>query len=495
MNRSRLPSSAFIDPRGNNRQDIERLINQVLSLLLPYLTDAASHSPLPDKAIQETVIPRFAVAEDELLEKLRPLIADSMNLAHPGYIGHMNSMPTTISILGDMVASALSNNMLFQELSPVFTPLELQLMKQFATLFGLGEESGGVLLGSGTMANLQALAVARNIKFGSMEKGIGASRKSPVILASEAAHASVRKAAMVLGLGTAGAIPVATDENSRMRPDSLRDEIKKAKADGHEPFCVVAIAGTTVTGNIDPLVEIGKIARENGLWFHVDAAYGGALIFSEKQRHRLAGIEHADSITFNPQKWLYVSQGCAMVLFRNMSEMENAFRVPAPYASDGVSVCNLGEITVHGSRRVEVLKLWLSLQHIGVEGYAQLVDEGCRLTDYLLSQVDERSFLLSEGKPDMNILCFRAVPEEIPYARWDEWNTSLQKYLLQEHDLFLSLPLYRGRRWLRAVLLNPYADEKMVERLFTAIDFFAGNVNKDRRAAVKIKGDRRQAGN
>jgi glutamate/tyrosine decarboxylase-like PLP-dependent enzyme len=480
MNRSLLPSSAFIDPRGDNRQDIERLINEVLSLLLPYLTDAASRSPLPWAAIQETVIPKSAVAEDELLEKLRPLIADSMNIAHPGFIAHMNSIPTTISILGDMVAAALSNNMLFQELSPVFTPLELQLMRQFAQLFGLGEESGGVLLGSGTMANLQALAVARNIKFGSMEKGIGASRKSPVILASEAAHASVRKAAMVLGLGTAGAIPVATDENSRMRPESLRDEIKKAKADGHEPYCVIATAGTTVTGNIDPLVEAGQIAREHGLWFHVDAAYGGALIFSEKHRHRLAGIEHADSITFNPQKWLYVSNGCAMALFRNMREMENAFRVPAPYAGDAVPVCNLGEITVHGSRRVEVLKLWLSLQHIGAEGYAQLVDEGCRLTNYFQSQVEQRAFLQLEGKPDMNILCFRGTPEKTPSARWDEWNTSLQAYLLREHDLFLSFPLYRGRRYLRTVLLNPYADELLVERLFDAIDFFAGNVNKDR---------------
>ncbi|MBA3765442.1 MAG: aminotransferase class V-fold PLP-dependent enzyme, partial [Acidobacteria bacterium] len=428
-------------------------------------------------AIQDVVIPETPIAEDDLLEKLRPLIADSMNSATPSFIGHMNSMPTTISILGDLVASALSNNMLFHETSPVFTTLELSLMKQFAQLFGLGEHAGGFLLGSGTMGNLQALAVARNVQFGSMEKGIGALPKSPVILASEAAHASVRKAAMILGLGTAGVIPVATDENSRMRPEALQDEIEKAKADGHHPFCVVATAGTTVTGNIDPLVETGRIAREHGLWFHVDAAYGGALIFSEKYRGRLAGVEHADSITFNPQKWLYVSQGCAMALFRNMREMENAFRVPSPYATDAGLVCNLGEITVHGSRRVEVLKLWLSLQHIGANGYAQLVDEGCHLSEYFLRKVKERPFLQLEGQPDMNILCFRGTPESLPSARWDEWNSSLQTHLLREKDVFLSLPPYRGVRWLRAVLLNPYADENLVERLFDWIDSFAMSVN------------------
>lgn len=473
MNRSLLPSSAFIDPRGSNHQEIERLAQRVLSELLPFLTEAQARSPLPTARLQEIVIPTAPLAEDELLEKLRPLISDSMNSAHPGFIAHMNSIPTTISILGDLVASALSNNMLFQELSPVFTPLELQLMKQFARLFGLGEGSGGVLLGSGTLSNLQVLAVARNRRFGALEKGIGALPKAPVIMASEAAHASVRKAAMILGLGTQGAIAVETNENSRMRPDRLLDEIKKAKARGQEPFCVVATAGTTVTGNIDPLIEIEEIAREHGLWFHVDAAYGGALIFSEKHRDRLAGIERADSITFNPQKWLYVSNGCAMALFRDMTEMENAFRVPSPYASDTTPVCNLGEITVHGSRRVEVLKLWLSLQHLGARGYAQLVDEGCRLTEYFLGQVSERRYLELVGRPDMNILCFRAAPQDIPNARWDEFNASLQTYLLREREVFLSLPLYRGARWLRAVLLNPYADKNLVERLFDDIDGFA----------------------
>lgn len=474
MDRSNLPSSAFIDPTGENRHEVERVSRRVLALLLPYLTEATKRSPLPPAHVQEAVIPETSIAEDNLLERLRAIIADSGNVAHPGFIGHMNSMPTTMSLLGDLVASALSNNMLFEELSPVFTPLELSLMKQFAQLFGLGEQAGGVLLGSGTMSNLQVLAVARNIRFNALEKGIGSLTKPPVILASEAAHASVRKATMLLGLGASSLIAVATDENSRMRPDELRAEIENARALGKEPFCVVATAGTTVTGNVDPLIEIGHIAREAGLWFHVDAAYGGGLIFSEKYSHRLAGIELADSVTFNPQKWLYVSNGCAMALFRNMKEMESALRIPSPYSGDALKeVTNLGEVTVHGSRRVEVLKLWLSLQHIGRRGYAQLVEEGCRLTHYFLQQIEERSFLQTVGKPDMNILCFRGTPQSISSDGWDEWNAELQTHLLRERDVFLSFPPYRGKRWLRAVLLNPYTDEGLIERLFSDIDAFA----------------------
>lgn len=479
MNRSELPSSAFIDPRSSNREEIEKLIQQVVSLLVPYLTEAAQRPPLPPVALKDVVIAERATPVEDLLEELRPLIAGAMNLAHPGYIGHMTSIPTTFSVLGDLIAAALSNNMLFHELSPTFTPLELTLMKQFARLFGLGEQSGGVLLGSGTMANLQVLAVARNLKCDAFDRGLSTIEKPPVILASEVAHASVHKAAMILGLGRAAVIPVKTNANSQMKPEKLEAAIKTARDEGRSPFCVVATAGTTVTGNIDPLIDIGRIAKEHGLWFHVDAAYGGALIFSEKHKARLAGIEQADSVTFNPHKWLFVSSGCAMALFRNMETMEEAFRIPSPYSNNAGAVTNLGEITVHGSRRVEVLKLWLSLQHIGKRGYSQLVDEACALTEYFVAKVRERSFLQLLGNPDMNILCFRGMLKLAPSVALDDWNASLQKHLLKNRNVYLSLPPYRGMRWLRAVLLNPFTDEGLVDQLFDDIDRFAASTIRE----------------
>src|SRR4030095_13649358 len=236
MNRSELPSAAFIDPRGSNREEIGELVQQVVALLLPYLTGAAQRSPLPHMALKEPHIPDTPITVEEMLNELRPLIAGAMNTAHPGYIGHMNSPPTTISILGDLVASALSNNMLFHELSPTFTPLELALMKQFGQLFGLGDKSGGALLGSGTMANLQALAVARNVMCGAFDRGLSGLDKPPVIFASEVAHSSVHKAAMVLGLGRASVIPLKTDDNSRIIPESLHAAITKARDEGRSPF-------------------------------------------------------------------------------------------------------------------------------------------------------------------------------------------------------------------------------------------------------------------
>lgn len=474
MNYSQLPSSAFIDPRGGNRQEIESLATQVLDLILSHTTDATSRSPLPEIArIPDLVcIPEASISETTLLEKLKTILAASMNAAHPGYIGHMDSMPTTMSILGDLVASALNNNMLSVEMSPVFSRLEPLLLKQFAALFGLGKQAGGVLLSGGTLANVQALAVARNVAFQSLEKGIVGLEKQPVLFASEVAHTSLAKAAMLLGLGTSSVIRVATNADSQMCVESLRHQIEQAKATGKAPFAVVATVGTTTTGNIDPLNEIYKVAQENKLWFHVDAAYGGALVFSTQHRHRLAGIEHADSITFNPQKWLYIAKTCVMVLFRDANNLGTAFRIQAPYMKDSDDLPNLGEISVQGTRHADVLKLWLSLQHLGKSGYAQLIDRSYHLTEYFIKEVQNRSFLEMAGKSEMNIVCFRGVPDWVLPEQWDQWNGDLQTYLLQTGETFLSLPLYCRHRWLRAVLLNPYTDENKITNLFKYVDTF-----------------------
>ncbi|MGA7671093.1 MAG: pyridoxal-dependent decarboxylase [Nitrolancea sp.] len=469
------PSAAFIDPTGRNRAEIERLVDRVVSQLLDFLCDAAQQTPMPSESPLPgpIEIPEEPVELDAIMSGLDQLVRGSMNTASPGYIGHMDSMPTTLSMLGELVTASLNNNMFTLEMSPAFSRLERRLLQQFGLLFGLGSQSGGVLTGAGGIANLEALTVARNLAFDAREQGIVGLDRQPVLFASDVAHMSLQKAAMLLGLGTDAVIPVESDANSRMIPGQLRQCILDARAAGQAPFAVVATVGTTTSGNIDPLPEIAQIAQATGLWFHVDAAYGGAAIFSDTERHRLDGIEWADSITFNPQKWLYVTKTCAMALFRDYSVLDRAFRITASYTRAADDFINLGEIGVQGTRHADVLKLWLALQHVGRRGFGDLIDHGFRLASRVAHETEQRPFLELASQPETNIVCLRGCPDWLPSEQWNDWTSDLQQSLLREAVIFVSLPLYRGSRWLRVILLNPFTDDAVIDRMFRHIDEFA----------------------
>jgi len=469
-----VPLSAFIDPGGANRREVEALIRKALAMVLDYAGSATERSPLPDLADlpSPVQIPENPVPEAEILETLRGLMTNSMNAAHPAYMGHMDSLPTVMSVIGDLVVAALNNNMLSLEMSPVFSRLEVFLLREFAQLFGLGEGSGGMMLSGGSLANLEAVALARNVKLGVREKGVVGLKEQPVLFASEICHTSIHKAAMILGLGTNAVVSIPTDGRAKMDVAALRDAVAKARREGMRPFCVVATAGTTMTGNIDPIPELHAVAKENDCWLHVDAVYGGALMFSDANRHRLVGIENADSVSFNPQKWMYVTKACATLLLRDMTLPRDHFRVLAPYMRDTGSFINLGEISLHGTRHADILKLWLSLLHIGRKGFGEIIDTSYALMEHFVAEVKRRPFLHLAYEPEMNIVCFRSEPQGVAEDQLDVWNNDLQDYLLHKGNAFLSLPLLRGRRWLKAVLLNPYLHTKTITDIFTHLDAF-----------------------
>lgn len=468
-----LPDSAFIHPAGENRDAVEQLLNQTVALLLDELGGATERSPLPPLTqLPSPNIPAIAAPEAELLQQVRAIIQQSMNAAHPGYMGHMDSIPSTMSMVGDLVAAALNNNMLSVEMSPVFSRLEPLLLRQIAQRFGLGAQADGILVGGGSLGNLQAIAVARNTHFPVLEKGLVGLDKPPVLFASEVAHTSLQKASMILGLGSQGVVGIATDEQARLDPGRLRRAIALAHTTGQAPFCVVATAGTTVTGSVDPLGAIADIAEEFDLWFHVDASYGGALVFSPQHRHLLDGIDRANSVTFNPQKWLYVTKTCAMVLFRDADAWRQNFRIAAPYMGEHGPWYNLGESSIQGTRHADILKLWLTLQHLGEAGMAALIAHNFAITEQFVAAVRDRPQLRLATQPELNLVCFRSEPEAIAPDHWDDWNQQLQHHLLEKGHTFLSLPFYQGQRWLKAVLLNPFTTPRHIQQLFEQLDDF-----------------------
>jgi glutamate/tyrosine decarboxylase-like PLP-dependent enzyme len=430
------------------------------------------------------LVPDHPVPDADLLARLELLLDGAMNPAHPGYVGHMDPPATTMSLVGDLAAAAVNNNLLSVEMSPAFSRLEWRLCAALAECFGLGDGAGGVMTAGGSLANLLALAVARNQAFAGaaiMAEGLAGLPRQPVLFASELAHTSVRKSAMLLGLGTDAVVPVGVDERGCLDAAALERAVAGAERHGQAPFAVVATAGTTVTGSIDPLDAIADVAARNGLWLHVDAAYGGGLVFSDAERGRLDGIGRADSLTFNPQKWAYVAKTCAMALFRDVAVLERHLRIAAPYMreleDDPDAIPNLGELGVQGTRHADVLKLWLTLQQLGRDGLAALVAHGYALARAVVERVHARAYLTlapeCAPEPAMNVVCFRGTPAWLPPARWDAWNAELQAALVAGGHAFLSLPRHRGARWLRVVLLNPATTVATLDALFAAVDAFA----------------------
>jgi glutamate/tyrosine decarboxylase-like PLP-dependent enzyme len=217
---------------------------------------------------------------------------------------------------------------------------------------------------------------------------------------------------------------------------------------GNIPFFVGAIAGTTVTGAIDHIKEVGKIAQKYNCWFHVDAAYGGAAILSPNWKHLLVGIELADSITFNPQKWMWIARTCAMLLVKDRKDLINGFDNTLPYMAD--NSLNFGNFNLQGTRRTDSLKLWLALRSLGLDGYAELVDSSMDKAQALRRYVNDSPDVELVCEPTINIVCMRSQNPQLD-------NATLRQNWIDQGKLWLSLPLWQGDRILKAVVLHPFA--------------------------------------
>jgi glutamate/tyrosine decarboxylase-like PLP-dependent enzyme len=329
------------------------------------------------------------------------------------------------------------------------------------------------------------MLAARNVMCGPAfrERGLEAAPGPPVILASEEVHYSLDKIVNILGFGAQGMERVETDELLRLRPDALRDAIRRVRAQGRWPFAVVGIAGTTVTAAVDPLEAIGRIARAEGLWYHVDAAYGGSLLVCPPDRGGdacalLRGIELADSVTFNPQKWLFVPKVCAGVFFRDSRRVSDAVRQTFPYGALGNGSVgdprrNVGEYTIQGTRHVDVLKLWLTLEHFGLDLLADLMTDSLVRARALSERVVREPELELMTPPQLNIVCFRYRPKgldpERDAAALDRVQVELHAALGVHGPGWISIPRHRGRRWLRMVILHPLARAPLLDRILDEI--------------------------
>ena len=438
-----------LDPR------LQDFLEQASRQLCVWLGSAAERSPLPGLSVLPPVEPEdHGLAPEMLLADLQLVIDGAFNPNHPGALAHLDPPPLPASVAADLICAGLNNNMLAEELSPSLSRLERSLTAWLAEQLGLPAGSGGVAASGGTLSNLMALVAARR------QRGLAIDGRA-VVVASIDAHVSLAKALAVMGLPPEALRPVPVDSQGRLDPTALEVELDQLERAGLPVIAVVATAGTTVRGAVDPLSAIAGICQRRGLWLHVDGAIGAVFGLVPAHRHRVAGLEQADSITINPQKLLGITKTSSLLLLARPQELVEAFHTGLPYMEPSWGGSHGGESGLQGTRPAEILKLWLGLRQLGLVGIRAVLDGAIQRRRQLQALLTPNERLQLVGG-SFHLLAF--TPKQLDAAGSQAWSDRTRQRLLQE-QLMLSRPHYAGRHHLKAVLGNPHTKPAHLENL------------------------------
>ncbi|MGJ5755665.1 L-2,4-diaminobutyrate decarboxylase [Streptomyces puniciscabiei] len=399
-------------------------------------------------------------------------LRDAVYFHHPRYLAHLNCPVVIPAVLGEAVLSAVNSSLDTWDQSAGGTLIERKLIDWTAARIGLGPAADGVFTSGGTQSNLQALLLAREE---AKTDGLADLR----IFASEVSHFSVQKSAKLLGLGQDAVVPVPVDHDKRLQTVALARELERCRRDGLVPMAVVATAGTTDFGSIDPLPEIAGLCSQYGVWMHVDAAYGCGLLASLKHRSRIDGIERADSVTVDYHKSFFQPVSSSALLVRDAATLRHA-----TYHADYLNprrmvqerIPNQVDKSLQTTRRFDALKLWMTLRTMGADGVGQLFDEICDLAaeGWKLLAADPRFDVVVE--PALSTLVFRYIPAAVTDpAEIDRANLHARKALFASGDAVVAGTRVGGRHYLKFTLLNP---ETTPADIAAVLDLIAGHAEQ-----------------
>jgi len=435
------------------------LLNRASQTLCEWFSKANKNGPLPFDESFKCIMPgEDGNSEEDLFSEIESLLNNSFNPVHPGSLAHLDPPPLIFSILGDLIAAGLNNNLLAYELSPSVTLLEDSLCKWFAKKIGFNDFSGGIAASGGTLSNLNALIAARN------NAGLGSDPNS-VLLVSEDAHSSFVKCIRVMGLDTTNLVRIKTDNLGRMDINDLRKSLDKCSIENKKIFAIVATLGTTVRGAIDPIKEISEICKQRNIWLHIDGSIGGIFAITSIPIEGLNNINQANSITINPQKIIGITKTSSLLLVSNMSTLENTFNTGLPYITSKENIINRGEIGIQGSRPAEIIKLWLGLRFLGLTGIEEILKSSIKRKNFFLKTISKNKFEIYSGP--LHIVSF--LPKGLEPKDSDAWTQSKVKEL-RKNKFMLSRPKFKGKYYLRAVMGNYNTKASHIEELLRLLD-------------------------
>jgi glutamate/tyrosine decarboxylase-like PLP-dependent enzyme len=422
------------------------------------------------RAVRELIgqggLPTKGTPAVTLLEEIAPLLFDhSLHNGHPKFFGYITSSAAPLGALADLLAAAVNPNVVMWDLAPVASEIEAQTVRWLAELVGFDKTCGGLMVSGGNMANFLGFMTARRAKtpWNIRETGTYGDPRRLTVYCSRETHTWVQKAADVAGLGTAAIRWIGTDAQQRINVVSLRREVEQDIAAGYLPFLVVGTAGNVSTGAIDPLPAIHEVAREHGLWFHVDGAYGAPAAALPEAASDLRGLALADSVALDPHKWLYSPLEAACVLVRDRSHLLDTFSYRPPYYQLDRDHEEPGndyyEHGMQNSRGFRALKVWLGLRHVGRDGYCQLIRDNIALAAQLFRDARDHEEI-EACTHNLSITTFRYVPRDLQPGdtavdRYlNELNTALLAKLKSSGELYVSNAIVDGKYLLRACIVN-----------------------------------------
>jgi len=413
------------------------------------LEDRAVQVPVEQRSYGTLNNPLPELGEDPaqvLGELCHEMVDKGFHVPAANYFGLMNPTPTYMGVLAETLVSALNPQLATLARSQLASKIELETVRWIAERVGWGSGFGGTFTSGGNEANFSGLALAIGQHFpGAVDEGVSSIGGQPVLYASAEAHHSLDKSAGLLGIGRKALRRVTTNGSLQMDPSQLDRAIAQDRDSGRIPFCVVATAGTTNSGSVDDLVAIADICRRNTLWLHVDGAFGASVVFSDKHRDLVRGIELADSITIDPHKWLAVPFAAGVILTRHPKVLEQAFSVASPYMpkATGARLPDNSRVSMQWTRRMNSMKLWLTLRVHGRRAYEELIDRQLQLTRDFVSWV-ERSTEFEMAAPAMLTIVNFMVKSR---GRSPEQIAAIHGYIVDEVTR-------DGQRWISETVVN-----------------------------------------